>query len=77
MLKKWGRAILSPTFTLSKRQVGILLSFWGFISGIGTLIYDAIRENNDFGTTQQAIVALSFGAILLGLTMIPLGDESA
>lgn len=73
MFKKW----IAEDFTLSKRLVGIL----GIIAGMGVVIgslgYDALRGSSDLGTTQQLIILVGIGAIIVGLTLLPLGDEPA
>ncbi len=70
--------VFNDEFTLTKRQLGILLT----LGGIGLLIAAGLAEivrsaPGGFGTVQQIAVAVSIGCTLLGLTLLPLGDQPA
>ena len=71
--------ILSPNYTVSKRQLGILISFVGIIAFIGLLLLDVVGGGREggIGPAQQAALILSGIATLFGLTLIPLGDKPA
>lgn len=66
-------------FTLTKRHLGLLLLIGGaagFLGILGIDILDAGREGG-IGPAQQIALGLCLLAALLGLTLIPLGDQPA
>lgn len=71
--------ILSPNFTFSKRQIGIVLLIIGVFGFIGVLALDFVGGGREggIGPTQQAALALLIFLALLGLSLIPLGDTPA
>jgi hypothetical protein len=64
---------------VTKRQLGIGLSVIGGISLIGTILVDMVGAGNFSGIGPYQALALAGGAVLLliGLTLIPLGDKPA
>lgn len=73
------RLMFSNHFTFTKRQLGWLLLVGGIVVFAGIIsidLLDAGREGG-IGPAQQLALAVSAGAALLGLTLIPLGDTPA
>ncbi len=66
-------------FTLTKRQLGIILCLIGGLGFIGLLLLDVIfggREGG-IGPAQRLAIIGSAGLFLVGLTLIPLKDIPA
>lgn len=73
------RQILSPNFTFTKRQLGIMLLIIGILGFLGILGLDLVHWGREGGigpAQRAALVVMSFVA-LIGLTLIPLGDDPA
>lgn len=71
--------MFSEHFTLSKRWLGLLLTLGGalgFAAIIGVDLLDAGREGG-IGPAQQLALVLMTLAVLIGLSLIPLGDHPA
>jgi hypothetical protein len=71
--------LFSRGYSLSKRDLGILLVLGGTVGLVGVLaidVLDAGREGG-IGPSQQAALAACVGIVLLGLTLIPLGRDPA
>ncbi|MBK8027833.1 MAG: hypothetical protein IPK19_42285 [Chloroflexi bacterium] len=71
--------MLSKRFTLSKRILGILMLIGGagaFLAIIAIDIIDFGREGG-IGPAQQIALGLAAAIALVGLTLIPLGDQPA
>lgn len=71
--------MLRNDFTLSKRQLGLLLIIGGvagFAAILGIDILDAGREGG-IGPAQQIALGLMIVLALVGLTLIPLGKTPA
>ena len=64
---------------MSKRQLGILLVIIGMFGGIGLLALDLIFSGRETGIgPAQRLAIIGMGAlVLIGLSLIPLGDSSA
>lgn len=71
--------LLSPDFTFSKRQLGIILLVGGIIGLIGLLGLDLIGAGREggIGPAQRAGIAGMIVIILVGISLIPLGDRPA
>jgi len=70
--------LFRPEGTLSKRQLGWLLIAAGALLLIGTLAADQLRDaTGTFGTTQQLATAAGALSLIVGLTLLPLGDRPA
>jgi hypothetical protein len=66
-------------FTFSKKQLGILfvvLGVAGLLAILSIDILDAGREGG-IGPAQRIAISLTILLALIGLTLIPLGDDSA
>jgi len=66
-------------FTFSKRLLGTLLVALGLLAAGGIIavdLLDAGREGG-FGPAQQLALVVSSSLVLLGATLIPLGNDPA
>lgn len=75
----YSHTMLNKNFTFTKRQLGavcVLIGLIAFIGIIGIDILDAGREGG-IGPAQQIALGLCIALALLGLTLIPLGDDPA
>ena len=71
--------IFSNKFTFTKRQIGWLLVIGNIAGTLGLLALNIIRHKpvSDIGPAQQLVFALLAGGLLIGLSLIPLGDAAA
>lgn len=66
-------------FTFTKRQFGffcVIAGILGFAGIFGIDLLDAGREGG-IGPAQRVALGLMVGLVLLGLTLVPLGDDPA
>lgn len=71
--------MLKNDFTFTKRQLGLLCLVVGIVSFAGILgidLLDAGREGG-IGPAQRIALGLTIALAILGLTLIPLGDDPA
>lgn len=69
---------LDDDFTITKRQLGALLIAAGLLVVAAMLAAEVLdTESGGFGLAQRAGTALGALALLLGLTLLPLGDRPA
>jgi len=68
----------SDTFTFSKRQIGILCLVVGILGFIGLLLLDVIGGGREggIGPSQQLGIGAMVALAILGLSLIPLGDDA-
>lgn len=73
------KKILSPQFTVTKRQLGIVLAIVGALAFLLILSIDLIGGGREggIGPTQQIALLGSGIVFLVGLSLIPLGDLPA
>lgn len=73
---RW-RDILSPDFTFTKRQLGIVLLIGGSLAFVVIFAMDFIGAGREggIGPAQQAALGLSALTALIGASLIPLGDR--
>ena len=73
------RHIFSENFTVSKRQLGIVLCAIGILAFVGLLLLDVVGGGREggIGPTQRAAIALSIVLAVFGASLIPLGDKPA
>lgn len=71
--------LLHPDFAFTKRQIGVLLLVGGGAAFTGLLLLDVVGMGREggFGPAQRAGMALMAAAAIIGLTLIPLGDDPA
>ena len=71
--------MLSEDFTITKRQLGILLLIIGIIGAVGILAIDVLNAGQQGGIGPAQAFALGIMAVvaIIGLTLIPLGDMPA
>lgn len=72
--------MFSPTFTLTKRHLGIIAIAGGILMLAAVILYDQLGFSDPdagFGPTQKLALLGAFGIIFLGATLIPLGDRPA
>ena len=66
-------------FTFTKRQLGMLCAALGILALIAILSIDLLSAGREGGVGPAQRIGLGLAAILtvLGLTLIPLGDDLA
>ena len=71
--------IFSNTFTFTKRQIGWLLIIGDVMGALGILALNLIRHKpiSEIGPAQQLVFVLFAVGLLIGLSLIPLGDAPA
>jgi|GEM_PF-647868 len=71
--------MLSKDYTITKRQLGILMFIIGILGGIGILAIDLVGGGQDSGIGPAQLFALGIMVVvaIVGLTLIPLGDTPA
>jgi ribose/xylose/arabinose/galactoside ABC-type transport system permease subunit len=63
---------------ISKRTLGILFVLAGVLAAAGILLLDRLRGGTaDFGPSQQLGVAGAVALVVIGLSLLPLGDRPA
>lgn len=71
--------MLSKDYTISKRQLGIILLLIGFVGSIGILAIDMLGggQQGGIGPAQMFALGIMVVVALVGLTLIPLGNTPA
>ena len=71
--------MLSKDFTITKRQLGIMLLILGFFGGVGILAIDVLNagQQSGIGPAQAFALAIMVVIAIIGLSLIPLGDTPA
>ena len=71
--------MLSEDFTITKRQLGIMLLIIGFLGAVGILAIDILNVGQQGGVGPAQAFALGIMVVIavIGLTLIPLGDTPA
>lgn len=71
--------MLSKDYTISKRQLGIILLLIGFVGAIGILAIDLLGggQQGGIGPAQMFALGIMVVVAIVGLTLIPLGDTPA
>jgi hypothetical protein len=75
-----GRKLILPEKPLTKRQLGILAIVLSILMAAGIFLYDAVglgSEVGGFGPTQKVALLAVAAGFILGLSLIPLGDQQA
>ncbi|MFN8529915.1 MAG: hypothetical protein U0670_15035 [Anaerolineae bacterium] len=71
--------MLSSSYTLSKRLLGLLLvigGIGGFLAILAIDVFDVGRQGG-IGPAQRVALGVCVGVALFGLTLIPLGSAKA
>lgn len=71
--------MFSPQYALTKRSLGVLLILLGLLAIAASLALDVLGSGRQggIGPTQRIGFALAGVLILIGLTLIPLGNRPA
>ncbi|RMG75392.1 MAG: hypothetical protein D6711_06740 [Chloroflexi bacterium] len=71
--------MLRQNFSFTKRQLGYLLIGLGIIAFVGIISVDIIRAGGEggIGPAQRIALGLAGLLVLLGISLIPLGDRLA
>lgn len=71
--------MLRNDFTFTKRQIGLILLAVGLLGAVGLLALDFFGGGREggFGPAQRTGFIVMALIAVLGLTLIPLGDEPA
>jgi lipopolysaccharide export LptBFGC system permease protein LptF len=71
------RDLLSPDFTFTKRQLGIMLLIAGSLAFVVIFAMDFVGAGREggIGPAQQAALGVSILTALIGASLIPLGDR--
>lgn len=72
-MKDW----ISPDFTITKRMLGWLLIAAGAVGLVGVFAVDIVRSSTEFGPTQQLGLLAAIGLIIIGISLLPLGNRPA
>jgi hypothetical protein len=64
---------------MTKRQLGLLIIALGVLAIIGSFVNDLIGAGDfqGIGPTQRLAILGAVGVILLGVSLLPLGDRPA
>jgi hypothetical protein len=74
MLKR----VFSPDFTLTKRHLGVILLAAGLVLVAGMFVVDAVKSQSDgIGTVQKLGILVGVTSVVVGLTLLPLGNRPA
>jgi len=73
------RMIFRNDFTFTKHQIGWLLIITNLVGFIGLLALDLLRHKpvSEIGPAQQLVFMIFVIGLLLGFSLIPLGDAPA
>lgn len=72
------KTFFSPDFTLTKRHLGVILLVAGLVLWSGMLLVEALKSRSDgIGTVQKLGLLVGAAGIIVGLTLIPLGNRPA
>jgi hypothetical protein len=69
-----------PDKPLTKRQLGIVALILSILMFIGIFLYDVVglgSAEGGFGPTQKVALMTAAAAFMLGLSLIPLGNQQA
>lgn len=71
--------MLSLRAMITKRQLGLILAGLGIAAIVGSLLMDLVGAGQfqGIGPAQQRILLVAALAILVGLSLLPLGDRPA
>ncbi len=64
---------------VTKRQLGLILAFFGFLLTLGIFAVEWFEAGNfqGIGPLQRIALIISFAILVLGFTLLPFGDRPA
>jgi hypothetical protein len=72
------RQFLSDEFTLTKRHLGLILLAAGIVALVGAVAVEIVHSGPvRFGTVQKLVMLVGAISLVIGLTLLPLGDRPA
>jgi hypothetical protein len=78
MIKQWLSTFFDEDYTLSKRQLGVLILVGGVLVLAAAGVAEVVRDQpGGFGTMQKLAVLAGVVGVVLGATLWPLGDRPA
>ncbi len=70
--------MLDDDFTLTKRQLGLIMIIGGAALTVLMVAADVVRDQpGGFGTLQTLGVLIGVVSVVIGATLLPLGDRPA
>ncbi len=76
-MRDW-RDIASDEFTVTKRHLGWLLLVAGLLILAAAVMAEIVNtETSEFGTVQKLITLVGALSVLVGVTLLPLGNRPA
>lgn len=72
------KRMMNDEYAITKRQLGWLLLAAGIVILAVVVAAEIINtETNEFGTVQKLAALLGVVSVLVGVTLLPLGDRPA
>jgi hypothetical protein len=72
------KTVFSPDFTLTKRHLGVILLGAGLVLFVGMFVVEAMKSQSDgIGTVQKLSILVGVTSVVVGLTLLPLGNRPA
>lgn len=64
---------------MTKRQLGLILGFFGFLLTLGIFAVEWLEAGNfqGIGPLQRIALVVALAILILGVSLIPLGDRPA
>lgn len=70
------RSIWTSDYVLTKRHLGLILLAAGLFFVTGMVILELVKSDG-FGTVQKLSVMIGIASVLIGLSLLPLGNHPA
>jgi Ca2+/Na+ antiporter len=64
-------------FTLTKRHLGLILMAAGLVMIVVMIVAEWLTRSGGFGTAQKLGTLLGVTSFVVGLTLLPLGNQPA
>ena len=72
------KTVFSPDFTLTKGHLGVILLGAGLVLFVGMFVVEAMKSQSDgIGTVQKLGILVGVTSVVVGLTLLPLGNRPA